>query len=156
MTGKVLAQKLFKEVVGMIPTRVELGHGSFITIDFGRDIPSQIKTRSGPKTVYSGEWHLWIYMCAWRLDKENIPLTGSNDSREKIREILSELASKTLEEVSILNDAFDAIFRFSGGLELRLFSYNTDEHQQWMFFTPGEKVFTAGPSSKWSYPSSDE
>ncbi len=47
--GKSLAEQLLGQIVGLVPTRVKLGHGSFVTLDFGRDIPSQINTRNGLK-----------------------------------------------------------------------------------------------------------
>jgi hypothetical protein len=40
------ADNLFKMILGTKPTRVKLGHGSFITFDFGRDILEEIKTRN--------------------------------------------------------------------------------------------------------------
>lgn len=149
--GKSLAEQLLGQIVGLVPTRVKLGHGSFVTLDFGRDIPSQINTRNGLKTVYHGEWHIWIYMCAWRLDKDGVPVVGSNDLREQIAENLNALENKTLEGIFILNDAFDIDFQFSHGLRLYLFSYNATSDEQWKFFTPEEKVFIAGPSSSWRY-----
>lgn len=151
-----LAKNLFQKIIGLKPTRVKLGHGSFITMDFGRDIPEQVKTRNGMTTKYFGEWHLWIYMCAWRIDKNKSPLVGSEDSKEKIESSLSELAKRTLKEAAILNNAFDVRFMFGDDMELHLFSFYAQEQKQWMLFTPEKKVFTAGPNNKWSYSDSDK
>lgn len=150
-SGINLSKNLFQKILGVKPTRVKLGYGSFITFDFGRDIPEQIKTKTGFKTQYFGEWHLWIYMCAWRVDKEKRPFFGSNDSRETIESHVNELEKRVLSKVEILNEAFDAKFTFDDDLELFLFSFNAKEHEQWKFFTPENKVFTAGPGNEWSY-----
>ena len=150
-SGKELAESLFQKIIGIKPTRVKQGHGSFITIDFGHDIPEQVKTRNGLITKYFGEWHLWVYMCAWRIDKDKKPLVGCEDSREKIENCLTELAQRQLNKVSILNDAFDAKLVFGEDIELHFFSFYTQEREQWLLFTPEQKVFRAGPGNEWSY-----
>lgn len=155
--GKQLATNILKQIIGLKPTRVELGHGSFLTFDFGRDIEEQIKTRSGElRTVSYGEWHLWVYMCAWRIDKHQKPFIGSNDSRELISKKLRALDGKELKKVTILNSAFDTNFTFEDGFELHLFSFQVTDHEQWMFFTPEHKTFSAGPGSRWSYVDSNK
>ena len=155
-SGKEVGGRLFHKIVGMKPTRVKQGHGSFITIDFGRDIEEQVKTRTGVTTRHFGEWHLWIYMCAWRIDKDQIPSTGFNDPREKIETFLLELQKRSLTEVNILNQAFDTKLVFGNDMELHLFAFHTDDQRQWMLFTPDQKVFVAGPKINWSYESSDK
>ncbi len=154
--GSELASNLFKNIKGLKPTRAKQGHGSFITIDFGRDFSEEIKTRAGLKIRHYGEWRLWVYMCAWRIDINHIPCAGSEDSREKIESCLFELSQRELNEITILNDAFDAKLKFGKDLELNLFSFKTTEDEQWMFFTPEHKVFTAGPRNQWSYHDSNK
>jgi hypothetical protein len=154
--GTDLANELLQKIIGMTPTRAKLGHGSFITIDFGRDITEQVKTRSGMKTRSYGEWRLWIYMCAWRIDMNKSPLIGSNDPREKIEKHVIELEKRTLTGIQILNDAFDAKFQFGTEIDLYLFSTNTDQYEQWMLYMPNEMVFTAGPSNIWAHKKSSE
>lgn len=150
--GKQLITNLFKRLVGLASFNVELGHGSFITFDFGKKILRQRKTHSGEiRTFCFGEWHLWIYMCAWRIDKNQKPFVGSNDTRELIREKLREMQGKELKSATILNDAFDAHFSFGDEFELHLFSYQVTDHEQWMLFVPERKTFTAGPGAEWSY-----
>lgn len=100
-----------------------------------------------------GEWRLWVYMCVWRLDKDNIPFFGSEDPREKIEQNLSELELQELDGVTLLTAAFDMKFHFKSNIDLWLFSCNTVEDKQWKFFTPDQNVFIAGPSTNWSYKS---
>lgn len=149
-SGIKTAEILFQQILGMTPTRITLGHGSFITIDFGRDIIKEFKTRHGLESHTFGEWHLWVYMCAWRIDLGKKPLIGSDDDRETIEKVLSEIELKALSQVAILNDAFDVTFTFGEDIQFHLFSYSVqDDHEQWMFFTPGDHVFTAGPGVEW-------
>lgn len=157
ISGIELSTSLFNKIIGTKPTRVKLGHGSFITFDFGRDTEEKIKTRSGAfKTLYFGEWHFWVYMCAWRIDKNNKPFIGSNDSRDFIEQHLHSLEEKELKQVIILNNAFDAKLTFGDEYQLHLFSFQVTDDEQWMLFTPEKKVFVAGPSSEWSYRDSDK
>ncbi len=149
--GTELVRNLFQKIQGLKPIRAWQGHGSFVKIDFGQDFSEEIKTRAGIKVRHYGEWRLWVYMCAWRIDINKTPCAGSEDSREIIEKCLSELVQRELNEITILNDAFDAKFVFGKDLELNLFSFETTEHEQWMFFNPENKVFTAGPGNKWSY-----
>jgi hypothetical protein len=156
-SGIELATNLFNKIIGTKPTRITLGHGSFLTFDFGRDIKEQIKTRAGGlKTICFGEWHLWVYMCAWRIDKNNKPFIGSNDARDLIKQHLRALEKKELKKVIILNEAFDANLVFGDEYQLHLFSFQVTDDEQWMLFTPEEKVFTAGPGNEWSYHDSDK
>jgi hypothetical protein len=90
-------------------------------------------------------------MCAWRIDIDKKPCAGSEDSREKIENCLAELAQRELNEIIILNKAFDAKLVFGSDIELHLFSFYTKDRTQSILFTSEKKVFTAGPGSEWSY-----
>lgn len=156
-SGTELATNIFNKLLGIKPTRIRLGHGSFLTFDFGKDIEEKIKTRSGGfRTLVFGEWHLWIYMCAWRIDKNNKPFIGSNDSRDLIEQNLHSLEDKKLKKVTILNEAFDANLAFGEEYHLRLFSFQVIDDEQWKLFTPESKTFVAGPGCNWSYHDSDK
>lgn len=43
---------------GKAPWGVRLGHGSFLTMEFGR-----VKEEDHPARFPRGEWHQWLYMC---------------------------------------------------------------------------------------------
>ncbi len=152
-SGTELAHSLFHNISGVKPTRVIVGYGSSIFMDFGCDIPYEIKTRKGLQTRYHGEWHLWIYMCAWRIDKHKKPVVGWEDTRAKIACHLIELESREFKKAEILNDAFDVKLFFGDDIELHLFSFHTagEYNEQWLLFTPEKKVFVAGPGCTWSY-----
>lgn len=146
--GKTVAQRLFLQIVQMKPTRVKLGFGSFVTIDFGRDIPEEVKTRQGTQIRYHGEWHVWIYQCAWQIDQNGMMLVHSESPKAAIESVLFNLANKTFTSFSLLNDFFDAELKFED-MMFRLF--HTKDGEQWMLFTPENKTFVAGPGSQWDY-----
>ncbi len=130
---------------------LKLGYGSFLTMDFGRQIQVITRTKRGEKLSTRGEWHIWIYMCSWRIDKNKTPLVGSNDSREKIELALQKANNKKLLKYEILNDSLDAIFHFENKVTLSLFNTNTEEGEHWLLFTPDKNVLTIGPSNSISY-----
>lgn len=146
--GKAIAQRLFLQIVQMKPTRVKLGFGSFVTIDFGRDIPEEIKTRQGTKIHYHGEWHIWIYQCTWQVDQNGMTLVHSESPKLAIESVFFNLANKKFTLFCLLNDFFDAELKFED-MTLRLL--HTKDGEQWMLFTPENKTFVAGPGSQWDY-----
>lgn len=149
--GTVLGMKLFSQLKGIKTTRVKLGYGSFITMDWGKDIITYKKTKTKVHTFTFGEWHLWIYMCAWRLQENNIPIIGANDDRELISQHISVLSGKALTSVTINNESFDTTLEFEDNLHLLLFSFGVKDDEQWMLYTPNKKTFTAGPGRSWKY-----
>ena len=113
---------------------VRRGQGSFLTMEFGRPVPP---AKFGE--VAHGEWHLWLYGCAWRLDE---PV--------KIEKVIQRLEGRALQSFDLQPPALDAVITFEEQLLLRLFSVNTEEMESWMLFTP-DKVITVGPAGQWSY-----
>jgi hypothetical protein len=102
-------------------------------MDFGKEIAEELLTRKGKETVYLGEWRLWIYMCAWRIDFSGEPFIGSDDDRELIQNKISALNDKKILKASVLNNAFDLLVSLESGYELKSFSINTMENEQCLF-----------------------
>lgn len=153
-SGKKLAEELFQPLIGM-ESRIRLGHGSFLTLDFGKEIIEEVTTRNSKKTFVFGEWHVWIYMCNWRIDCYDNGLIGSGDDRDSIQQKLSEWQDVILRGFSVINSSFDAVLEFDQGYAIRLFSHKTIGNIQWKLFTPQNYTFIAGPGDEWSYRSSD-
>ena len=151
MEGKKLIETLFSSVIGKYP-RVKPGYANFITLDFGKDITKKVKKKTGEEHVFHfGEWHLWVYICGWRIDVNGKPFVACEDTEEVTDNGISVLNSKKLINFRVLNPAFDSILEFESGYELKLFSCWTVDGEHWMFFTPNKKVFAAGPGKNWSY-----
>ncbi len=145
-------QQILHKVIGQKATVVELGHGSCITIDLGPLIE-----KKGKKNSYMvGQYRLWAYMCAWRIDKDNKPYSASNDSRAIIKSKLQALAGAFITKYEILNDSLDTKFYFDANITLTLFNINTqDEYaKQWMLYIWEENVrnvLVIGPGNSWYY-----
>jgi hypothetical protein len=125
---------------------VALGEGSFITLEFGASRPT---TR--PRERQHGEWHLWVYCCAWRLDENDDVIAASEDARTKLEAAVQRLNGLTLRAVDIRSPAFETMLTFDKGITLHLFPVFSELYEHWMLYTPDGSVLTIGPGTSWSY-----
>jgi hypothetical protein len=139
MISAAQASTLLQGMVGKPAWGVALGEGSFVTLELGG--PQPAKGRGKPH----GEWHVWVYGCAWRIDGPNGALGGSLDEEDVMAKAIAALDGKTLNKFSIESN-LEATLEF-GDHQLRLFpSGGTMEH--YMVFYPGGRVVTAGPGNQ--------
>lgn len=131
----------FAKLKGQHPWRARLGHGSFLTFDFG---PRVVKDGH----VY-GTWHLWVYLSNWVLTHNGQQLATSDSNRHQIA-----LAVRRLENVPFTGIELDSkrpntVFHFDHfRLSVSPADYveNPDRRDEyWLFFMPGDKVITASP-----------
>ena len=138
-------QAKLQGVLGQKAWGVARGMGSFVTIEFGQPVPP---LRTNEKS--HGEWHLWLYGCAWHLEQAEKILTASEDEYAKIEAAISCIEGQVLQSFEVITPALDAILTFEGDIVLRLFAVSTEEMDSWMLFT-SEKVITVEPAGLWSY-----
>ncbi|GAA4908733.1 hypothetical protein LX16_3001 [Stackebrandtia albiflava] len=127
-------------LVGRAPWRVRLGHGSFVTFDFGARVTSEGHVR--------GEWHLWTCVSAWRLDSTVGIVAGSEDGREDMAQALATLEGTVLESAEVVNNGMDLNLYFPGAV-FRVFPVTGREYEHWMLYEPSGWVLVAGPGSSW-------
>ena len=133
------------------------GIGSFLTFEFGAKIPEKpVKSKLLQRIRKDpwpdcGEWHLWIYMCAWRIERGNEVLASSEDDRSKIGTALQSLDDRILSSVKILSESLDTSFIFGNEIVLRTFSTELKGAVHWKLFTPDQNVLALGPGSSWSH-----
>jgi hypothetical protein len=149
--GVKFANELFFQFVGEKARNVKLGHGSFITIDFGKETIVEVLMNKGLSRSVRGEWHLWVMMSAWRLNQNKEPILGSGDEKDVVNQKLPILEGKKFISGKIINSSFDCHFEFEGNISLNLFSFYIADSRQWMLFTPQKKTFIAGPGSTWAF-----
>ncbi len=156
---KELIYKHFKQMYGLKAKNVKQGHGSFITMEFGKELEFEITIRGKVERETRGEWYFWIQMCSWRIDENFNPIAGCEDSRETIEKALKKIENKKLANIEILNNAFDMKVEFENSIIINLFSIYTEEEddgENWMLFTPERKVLAVGPGQQIDYRSSGE
>jgi hypothetical protein len=147
-----LVTNLLKNLLNQPARDVKLGHGSFITLGFGKDLQTEIITRGKKEIDIRPEWYLWVYMCFWELETADQLLATHDDDRKIIQESLKRLENKKLLRFEILNDIYDMKLEFEEDITLSLFFNDSNEDNvQWMLFTPDEMVLKIGPGQKLSY-----
>ena len=135
---------------GMAPWGVNLGVGSFLTMEFGKP-----KTKPSEGTAH-GEWHLWLYMCMWRIETQDKVLVGSEDDREAIRTTLERTTFDSIHEIKVALPSLDLSIEFNSGIKVLTFSCSIKGDEQWMLFTPDGKVLTVYGGGQMHYASSSE
>lgn len=149
--NKDILRASFDSLIGLKMRNLKLGYGSFLTMDFGKTIKTKLKTKKGIRTSERGEWHLWVYVCSWRINRAKTPFIGSSDSREIIESKLNEMGDQKLIKYKFLNSSLDVIIHFDNKFSLTIFNTNTQENEHWLLFTPNRYVLAAGPSNTISY-----
>jgi hypothetical protein len=145
-------QAKLQGIIGQKAWGVEHGMGTFVTIEFGEPQPPEY-----PRGKAHGEWHLWVYGGAWRLEKGEQILTASEDDPTKIEAEIQCVEGCILQSFEVVTPALDALLTFEHAIVLRIFSIYSEETEErgmdnWRLFTPDAgKVITVHPGGKWSY-----
>ncbi|WP_117214663.1 hypothetical protein [Allorhizocola rhizosphaerae] len=128
---------------GKVAWGTALGVGSFLTVEFGERVEQA-------KGKVHGEFHLWVYCSAWRIETPAEIVASSEDPREFLEPTVRSLDGRTLSDIQLDMPSLSSTFAFSDGTRLRTFSIFSKDFDHWMFYLPGGEVFTAGPGSTWS------
>lgn len=99
-------------LLGEAPWEVSVGHGSFVTLQFGAPLPPT------PEGFVHGEWHLWVYGCAWRLQDAERVIASCEDSREQMERGAAVLEGRPLRSWRVSAPAMDTVVTFDGGVEV--------------------------------------
>lgn len=142
-------QTKISPLLGQKAWGVSLGFGSFLTLEFGQPL---LPSEEGQKV--HGEWHLWLYNCAWRLEEGNRILAASEDERDKLKSAIQRLENLTLQRIDLVPPTWDAVFTFEHLVILRLFATYSEDYNYWLLYAPEGNVLSVGPGSFWSYESS--
>jgi hypothetical protein len=81
-------EELLKSLIGKKPWEVMMGAGSVLTLEFGARDPRQSAFR------IHGEWRLWLYECAWRLECGDSIITGSQHERNLASHAVKKISEK--------------------------------------------------------------
>lgn len=140
-------------VVGLIGLKVwggEQTHGSFLELQFGEPKPDDPER---------GANHLWIYMCAWRIEHGSEIGAGCEDTNERIAAALNRLNGRTLTAVTFRRPSWTTTFEF-GDHRLITFGIYTDASErlseQWLLFRSDNLVLSVGPGSAWRLHPADQ
>ena len=126
-------ESLIKSLVGKAPWEVMWGAGSVLTLEFGVRDPRQSRFR------IHGEWRLWLYECAWRLEYDNLIITGSQHERSLAQNAVRKLSGIEIADIVLTRPSLDLDITFKNQYRLRTFAATASEDHysdQWVLFTP--------------------
>jgi hypothetical protein len=133
----------FAPVLGLPAWGVRQGHGSFLDFEFGQPAlkVEEWQTKEGMRRSahVTGEWHLWIYCCHWRVLQDGAELAWSESTREEIDRAAARLNGQQLSGVTVDPRNGRSSFAFDLGGVLETWPYGDDlTQQQWTVFNRGE------------------
>ena len=131
----------FEELKGQRPWRARLGHGSFLTFDFGPKV-----AKDGHR---HGAWRLWIYLSNWVLTHNGRQLATSDSNRHQIELAVRRLESVPFTGIGYAAEKVTTLFRFEDfHLSVSPADYIEKPNQRdeyYFLFMPGDVVLTVGP-----------
>jgi hypothetical protein len=136
---KIALLNIYQPLVGKAPWNISLGYGSFLNFDFGEKIKEH------------GEWHLWIYCCAWKITHLDKKLVDNEDKSTMIEPALQNFMYQKLIEIDINPSLLETTFTFENEHKLTTTTIDFEDAEAWLLFTPDNKVLSLGPGSSWSY-----
>jgi hypothetical protein len=140
------------------------GYSSFVTFEFGQPrLEISEKVREGPfrfsatvqrtlrrRLAYvHGEWHLWIYCCAWSIALDGWRAAHSEARDHRIGRAMAALNGQALTRVSVNPTDSSTVFEFDLGGMLRTRPYDKTS-EQWMLYEPAGTCFTLGTRGRYS------
>lgn len=128
-----------------------LGVGSFVTFELGAARAADARAADAERrSTPHGEWHVWVYCSAWRIETGTSVVASSEDPRETLENAVRVLDGRVLTGVQIEQPSLSTVFTFDDGTVLRTFTIFTAGYEHWMVYLPGGEVITAGPGTELS------
>lgn len=133
---------------------VQLGVGSFLTIDLGEPVEDRYPVRGPEKTRIVGQWELWVQVAAWRLEDMQQVLVACEDPRAVIVEKIAVLRGRRVTAVTVTPPALETVFDFDG-VRLCVFPVHSappsasggSVHTQWSLWRPQADIVSVRPGS---------
>ncbi len=133
---------VFKPLIGKPCWQVKQGYGSFLTFEFGeprlhiqepressKQTSEKLRKRRARRSIFiHGDWHLWIYLCNWRIFLENEELANGSSTRKIIKNALLEIDGQALTSITITK-SYVCLFEFDLGGKLEIIP-NYDEYKK--------------------------
>jgi hypothetical protein len=158
---------IFSPIYGKPCWNFQQGYGSFLTLEIGEphlkirephrttaQASEGVRKRAARRSVYVyGEYHLWIYLCDWRIYSHGQLLARSDATRRVIKQATCELDGQALIHVSI-DESFLSVFEFDLGGRLEaspnVEAYGSDA-ELWKLFEPSGEVFSLRSDRQYSH-----
>jgi hypothetical protein len=162
---------VFKPLIGKPCWQVKQGYGSFLTFEFSeprlhiqepreasKQASEKLRKRWARRRIYvHGDWHLWVYICDWRILLHGKELANSSSTRKVIEKALLEIDGQALSSVTIAK-SYVCLFEFDLGGRLEIIP-NYDDYEKdsdlWLLYEPSGYVYTLRADGKFNHAPGD-
>jgi hypothetical protein len=128
-----IVEDRFRPIYGKPCWHARQGYGSFLTFEFGephlyireprvsadRASAGVRKNAARRLVTLHGDWHLWIYLCDWRIFSHRQLIASSDSKNRIIKQAVSELDGQALIRATV-NSSLVSEFEFDLGDKLGL------------------------------------
>ena len=148
-SGRLIRDR-FAPLSGLPCWDVRQGYGSFVTMNFGQ--PHLDVTEPAPKAksralrrrrvTVSGEHHLWIEQCEWRIIEFEKEIAMSESDATDISRALARLDSQLLKEITIEPARGTCCFKFEYDMAFNMCRHAEFEPADpiWHLYSPGSVI----------------
>ena len=160
-----IIDNVFQPVLGKPCWQVEQGYGSFLTFEFGEphlriqeprkaseQASEKLRKRWARRHVFVyGEWHLWVYICDWRIFLNDEEIANDSSTRKIIKNALLEIDGQVLTSVTI-KKSYVSVFEFDLGGRLEIIPNLVDYEKTdelWLLYEASGNVFTLRADGKY-------
>ena len=156
--------EIYGSLLGTPCWNAKLGHGSFLTFEFGNPHLEIRETQESSEKVIEnaqrrlvsilGEWRLWIYCCNWRIFQHEDLLAHSESDRGQMTRAVEKLDGQALKNIRLNPQNGSTIFEFDLGGMLRTAPYTSqlsENDEQWFLFDCSGYVLTLYANREFSY-----
>lgn len=127
-------------------------------VEARRSTAPHVRALLARRTVRAvGSWHLWIYLCHWRLLVDGVQVAWSEGD-----DTVLECAARTIDGQKLVGVEVDkpqgmSRFRFDLGACLETSPYpDGGSDEQWMLFTPDRQVLSFLPDGSHAWDTASE
>jgi hypothetical protein len=158
---KDILNKIFTDLRKHPGWHVCRGYGSFITFNFGKPRLKEcgIHKRTGkgrlPRQTrmvsVRGDWHLWIYCCAWVIWQDGKHAAGSGSSNDEVDCACAFLNGQKIRGITIYPKTGETLFSFDLGGAMLTWPMDDAVIEQWSLRCPKDKILQFRSDGTFAY-----
>jgi hypothetical protein len=158
--ANMIIDELFSLIYGKFCWDAAKGYGSFLTFEFGEPhlvIDERFRLKDGirekrRRVAVHGDWHLWIYLCNWKIiSHDTVKATHGSSTRDIVR-AMQRLDGQALTRVEVHPDGSTTfLFELNDRLETTPNIEYGPDADQWLLFQPSKMVFTLRADRKYHH-----
>jgi hypothetical protein len=132
-------RRIFRHIIGLKVSDVDLGHGSFLTMSF-----------NAVDSLQNDGYFLWIYCTGWTLCDQTSILLANEDPRDYIASNIKIIENSIVSQLNVDFPEMSMRLFLSNKFQLATFPAFSKNYEHWMWRLPSGEWLKAGPGSAFS------